>query len=125
MQRTIEVDRNAALPLIGDVAIADLPVAGWFGVGLGGVVVLLVAFATFHTQRRAPGGPIRARLGRLLARADELPPIPDRIVEVETIDNLAAIAEQRGHIVLESTQERIASYLVLDGDLCYRFRPTG
>ena len=73
----------------------------------------------------APGGPIRAKLGRLLARAAEVPPLPSRIVEVESVDDLAAVAEQRSHVVIEDLDGAVPTYLVLDGDVAYRYTAAG
>ena len=125
IREPIEVPRQAAVPLFGDTPIENLVPVGIGGAVVGGVVLLAVAIATFRTRRDRPGGPIRARLGRLLARTETAPRLPLRIVEVEGIEDLTAVAEQRAGMVLELSSRHSLEYVVIDGDTAYRFTPAG
>lgn len=121
----IEVTRYASIPIFGDTAIRNLVPTGIIGIVVGSVMLIIVAVATIRTRAAAPAGPIRARLGQLVARTEELPPLPARIFEVESVDDLAAVAESRGHVILEDLDGPVPQYLVFEGDATYRYTAAG
>ena len=44
---------------------------------------------------------------------------------MEIVDDLAAIAEQRSQVVIEDLDGTVPTYLVLDGDVAYRYTAAG
>lgn len=121
----MQIEPNS-LPILGwKLNIADARRLALLGIGL---CIAAAAGLGLYLLRDVGGDEparIEARLGPMLVSIQSEAARDGRVIDVESIDDLAKLAERAGVLVLHESKDTTHQYFVQDGQTAYRYQAFG